>query len=265
MKRKGYKVLKPVHPNAGIAALYRRKLDALVAEMANSYRHWLVARYRANPPIAADAALPARDLERQLSELGRQWARRFDEAAPRLARWFSQSAERRSMRSLDRILRDAGMSVEFKMNPEMRDAFQATVTENVGLIRSIASEYHTQVEGLVMRSVSAGRDLESLTNELQARFGVTRRRAALIARDQNNKATAVFVRVRQKQAGIKKAVWLHSHGGKEPRKTHLANSGKPYDPEKGWYDPDPRVRRNIWPGELINCRCVSRSIVEGFS
>jgi uncharacterized protein with gpF-like domain len=94
---------------------------------------------------------------------------------------------------------------------------------------------------------------------------VTKRRAALIARDQNNKATAVFVRVRQKQAGIKKAMWLHSHGGKEPRKTHLANDGKLYDPQKGWFDPDPKVRRRIWPGELINCRCVSRSVVEGFS
>jgi uncharacterized protein with gpF-like domain len=89
--------------------------------------------------------------------------------------------------------------------------------------------------------------------------------AALIARDQNNKATAVFVRVRQKQAGITKAMWLHSHGGKEPRKTHLANDGKLYDPAKGWFDPDPKVRRHIYPGELINCRCSSITVVPGFS
>lgn len=264
MKRPKPKVLRPVHPNVGIGAAYRRRIDALVDEMANSYRHWLVARYRANPPIATDA-LPARDLEKQLSELGRQWAKRFDEAAPKLARWFAQSAERRSRAALDKILRDAGVSVRFQMNAEMRDAYQATLSENVGLIRSIPQQYHTQIEGMVMRSVSAGRDLSDLTSELQARFGVTRRRAALIARDQNNKATAVFVRVRQKQAGITKAMWLHSHGGKEPRKTHLANDGKLYDPSRGWYDPDPKVRRHIWPGELINCRCVSRSVVEGFT
>lgn len=264
MKRPKPKILRPVHPNVGIGAAYRRRIDALVAEMANSYRHWLVARYRANPPIATDA-LPARDLEKQLSELGRQWAKRFDEAAPKLARWFAQSAERRSRAALDKILRDAGISVRFQMNAEMRDAYQATLSENVGLIRSIPQQYHTQVEGMVMRSVSAGRDLSELTDDLQARFGVTRRRAALIARDQNNKATAVFVRVRQKQAGITKAVWLHSHGGKEPRKTHLANDGRLYDPAKGWFDPDPKVRRRIWPGTEINCRCVSKSIVEGFS
>lgn len=265
MKKPKRKVLRPVHPNAGTAAIYRRRIDALVAEMADSYAYWLKARYRANPPIAADAALPARDLERQLSELGRQWAKRFDEAAPRLARWFAQSTERRSRAVLDKILRDAGISVKFQMNAEMRDAYQATLSENVGLIKSIPQQYHTQVEGLVMRSVSAGRDLSELTSELQARFGVTKRRAALIARDQNNKATAVFVRVRQKQAGITKAIWLHSHGGKEPRKTHLANDGKTYDVEKGWFDPDPGVRRRIWPGSEINCRCVSRAVVEGFS
>lgn len=247
------RVLRPVHPNAGTAAIYRRRLDALTREMADSYAYWLKARYRANPPIATDAALPARDLERQLSELGKQWAKRFDDAAPRLAKWFTQSTEKRSQAMLAKILRDAGISVKFQMNAEMRDAYQATLTENVGLIKSIAQQYHTQVEGLVMRSVSAGRDLSALSKELEARFGVTKRRAALIARDQNNKATAVFVRVRQKQAGITKAVWLHSHGGKEPRKTHLANDGKTYDPAKGWHDPDPKVNRRIWPGELINC------------
>jgi uncharacterized protein with gpF-like domain len=74
-----------------------------------------------------------------------------------------------------------------------------------------------------------------------------------------------MTRARQEEVGITKAVWLHSHGGKTPRKTHWANNGKPYDPAKGWFDPDPKVRKYIWPGTEINCRCVSRSVVKGFS
>lgn len=255
---------RPVHPNVGIQAEYRRKLDALIGEMARSYAYWLKAQYRATPPRLAQDAVPARELEREMSELGKRWQKKFDEAAPKLGHWFSQSTSRRSSAALQKILADAGMSVKFQLTPTMRDAYAATAAENVGLIRSIAQKYHGEVQGLVMRSVSTGRDLAGLTDELQARFGVTRNRAALIARDQNNKSTAVFVRVRQQELGLK-ATWLHSHGGKEPRKTHLANTGKVYDPAKGWFDPDPRVRRHIWPGELINCRCVSRSIVKGFS
>lgn len=262
---KGDKVLRPVHPNAGIAADYLRRLDRLVDEMARSYEYWLRAQYRETPPAIAQDAVPARELERQLSLLGKRWQEKFDEAAPRLAHWFAKSTSSRSSLALKSILKDAGITVQFQMSKPMRDVFHATVAENVGLIKSISSEYHSQVQGAVMRSVAVGRDLGTLTKELQHRHGISARRAGLIARDQNNKATAVMTRARQEEVGITKAVWLHSHGGKTPRPTHIANTGKPYDPAKGWFDPDPKVRRFIWPGELINCRCVSRSIVKGFS
>ena len=46
---------------------------------------------------------------------------------------------------------------------------------------------------------------------------------------------------------------MHSHAGKTVRKTHYANDGKRYNVAEGWFDPDPKVSRRIWPGELINC------------
>lgn len=262
---KADRVLRPVHPNAGIAADYRRRLAALVREMSDSYARFLKAQYRRTPPAMAQDASPAEELRRELRKLGARWEKRFDEASAKLARWFARSASKRSEDALRKILRDAGISVRFTMTPAMRDVLDATVADNVSLIKSIAGEYHTQVEGLVMRSVAAGRDLGHLTGELEHRFGVTRRRAALIASTQNNMATASMTRARQGEAGIEWAVWLHSHGGKEPRPTHLANSGKRYKVAEGWFDPDPKVKRRIWPGELINCRCVSRPVVKGFS
>lgn len=262
--RKHEKALPPVHPNAGIEAMYHRKLAALVDEMARSYAYWVKAQYRETPPVLAQDAAPAKELQRELSLVGKRWQKRIDEMAPRLATWFADSTSRRSTAALKRILKEGGMSVDFKMTAPMLDAYAATLQENVSLIKSIGSQYHTEIEGLVMRSVSAGRDLADLTKELEHRYGVTRRRAALIALDQNNKATSTFVKVRQVNLGLM-ATWLHSHGGKEPRPTHVANSGKVYDPAKGWFDPDPKVRRRIWPGELIKCRCVSRTVVKGFS
>jgi uncharacterized protein with gpF-like domain len=257
-----YKPLKPVHPNAGIAAEYRARLSRLIYEMHCSYVWWLKAQYRETPPEMAQDATPARELERELSLLGKRWQKKIDEAAPKLAEWFAKSNSRRSQASLQKILRDGGLSVEFKMTAPMRDVMHASLAENVALIKSIPSQYHTQVEGIVMRSVTAGRDLASMTKELQERFPIARKRAEFIALDQNNKLTAAFVRVRQQEFGLK-AKWLHSAGGKEPRPTHVANSGKLYDPEKGWLDP--AINRRIWPGSEINCRCVSVSVVKGFS
>ena len=131
------RVLRPIHPNAGIRASYRRKLDSLIRDMQDSYVYWLRAQFRETPPRMAQDATPA-----------------------------------------------------------MRDIIDATVTANVSLIKSIASEYHTEVEGLVMRSVTAGRDLSFLTDELEKRYGITRRRAANIALSQNNLATSALRRAR---------------------------------------------------------------------
>jgi hypothetical protein len=39
--------------------------------------------------------------------------------------------------------------------------------------------------------------------------------------------------------------------------------GKKYDVEKGMYDP--AVGKFVFPGELPNCRCLSRSVIPGLS
>lgn len=264
-KRKGEIVLRPVHPNAGIEAEYRRKLLKLVDEMNRSVLYWLKAAYRANPPELAQDETPAIALRNALRKMTRQWQRNFDQAADDLARWFAQSAGSRSTAALRSILKRGGWTVEFKLTPAVRDILQATVAENVSLIKSIPAQYLTQVEGAVMRSVTAGRDLASLTEELESQHGITRRRAAFIARSQNNMATAAITRARQVDLGITEAIWMHSGGGKHPRPSHL-KAGREhtrYPVAEGWYDP--AVKKRIWPGELPNCRCVARAVVKGVS
>jgi Phage Mu protein F like protein len=270
--KNGEIILRPVHPNVGIASGYRKKIEKLVAEMADSFDYWLKASYKKNEPIIAQDATPARELQDAIEKLARQWQHRFDEAAPELARYFAKSAYRRNTDELMAILKRGGFTVQFKMTPAMRDIFRATVEANVQLIKSIPSEYLTQVQGSVMRSVQTGRDLGALAKDLEDHYGVSKRRAAFIARSQNNLATSSMTAARQVEVGVKKATWLHSHGGKEPRRTHVANSGKPYDPAKGWYDPEAYKLRGggfrgewILPGQLPNCRCVSASIIKGFS
>ena len=276
------RTLRPVHPNAGIEAAYRKRLDVLIAEMNRSLVHWLSAAYRANEPeMAQDAPpdaggheprpeqprrrSPAMAMRYRMRRLTRQWQTRFDEAAPDLAKYFATAAAQRSDATLKSILKKAGFTVQFKLTRTANDVLQATIAENVALIKSIASQHLTQVEGAVMRSVQAGRDLATLAGELEHQYGVTRRRAAFIARDQNNKATATIQRVRQVELGITEAIWVHSGGGREPRPTHLkaGRDRQRYEISKGWLDP--AVGKLILPGELPNCRCVARAVVPGFS
>lgn len=277
------KTLRPVLPNAGVEAEYKKKLDALIREMHCSLIYWLSAAYKANKPeIAQDAPpgpdaggyepqpepkrqSPATAMRDRMRRLTRQWQARFDKAAPELAKHFATAAAQRSDASMKSILKKAGFTVEFKLSRAVNDVLQATVAENVSLIKSIAAHHLTQVEGAVMRSVQTGRDLSALTDELEQQYGVTRRRAARISLDQNNKATANIARVRQVELGITEAIWVHSGGGKEPRPTHLkaGRDRQRYNIREGWFDP--AVGKYILPGELVNCRCVARSVVPGFS
>lgn len=256
------KAIAAVRPNVGLEAAFRRRLEALLDEMHRSLLYWLRAAYRDNPPRMAEDS-PATDMAAAMRILSRRWTSRFDQGAKELAGYFAKKMSQRSDAQLKAILKRSGIAVKFQMTPAMKDVLDATIGEQVGLIKSIAAQHLGQVEQLVMSSVQQGRNLKTLTDELQRRYKLTRERAALIARDQNNKATAAMTRARQQELGMKRAIWAHSLGGKHPRPTHIANNGKTYDIAKGWYDP--AIKKRIWPGTEINCRCVSRSIVPGFT
>lgn len=257
---------RPIRPNAGLEALYRKRMTALVDEMAASVEHWVAAAYRANEPraLAIDEA-PADALMRAVRSLAKRWLGRFEAAAPRLADWFAQSARNRSDEALRRILREGGFTVRFKLTAAQRDVMKATVAQNITLIKSIPAQYFDQIEQSVMRSVQVGRDLGGLTKELREHFGVTKRRASFIARSQNNMATAVLARTRQTEVGITHCMWIHSGGGREPRASHVKAGREKivYAVSEGWYDPN--EKKYILPGELPNCRCVSRPLIKGFS
>jgi len=257
------KVISSVQPNAAVKEKYQGKMERLVEEMQRSLVWHLRAGYRANEPavaqLAEDAA-PASALKRIMDRLAKYWQQRFDEAAPRMAAWFATNALERSESQLRSILREAGFSVRFDPTRASTDVFQATLDENVGLIRSIASEHLGDVRGIVMRGIQAGRDAQVITEELQHRYGITYRRAANIARDQNNKATAAMARTRKMELGLFEADWQHSHGGRQPRPDHVAAHGKRFDIRQGCLISGEYIQ----PGELINCGCTAKSVIPGF-
>ncbi len=255
------KVLPAVHPNEGLQAAYREKLERLVDDMHASLLWWLRSAYRANTPEMAQDESPAMVMRRAMQKLAQRWQGNFDREAPELGKWFAKSSAERTDKSLQSILKRAGFAVKFTMTRAANDIVQATTAENVSLIKSIASQHLTEVEGLVMRSVASGRDLASLTDDLEKRYGITRRRAAFIALNQNDQATSKMERARQTELGIKQAKWVHSRGAKHPRPSHVAADGTIYNVDEGCFIDG----EFIWPKQKIGCGCLSRAIIPGFS
>jgi len=259
------KTFTPIRPAAPTRIRYQKDLDRMIDDMVRSVNFWLRAAYRSDTPetvaLAQDASA-ANVLQSAFDKLAARWLRRFDELAPKLADRFANTHKARVDRGLQADLRNAGFTVKFKPTKAMQDAYGAVVQENVGLIKSIAEQHLQGVQVDLMQSVQNGRDLGYLTEKLEKRTGVTKRRAALIARDQNNKATAVMVRTRALEMGVTKAKWLHSAGGKTPRPEHVRFSGQTYDIATGHDFGD--GEGSVWPGTLINCRCVSVPVIPGF-
>lgn len=261
MKKKKETILAAVRPNLGLEFEYKRRLSYWMEIMHRSVTYWIKVTFRANEPVMATDAVPANELQKAIRRLVKRWRRNFTDAAPELAKWFAKAANKRSDSRLKKILKDAGFTVEFKMTPAQRDVLNATVHANVSLIKSIPTQYLNQVEGIVMRSVQTGGTMGQLAKELEKNYGVTKRRAALIARDQNTKATSSLNRARQMELGFTHAVWQHSHAGNKPRPTHVKMNGKKFDLKKGMWDA--HEKQFVHPGQLINCKCSSRTIIPG--
>ena len=259
--------LRPIRANAGIHAEYRRKIQALVREMQESLVFWVRAADNAAESPAMDssdfvrkmARLPAKLMQEAMAKMVRKWMTRFDDAAPKMAAWFLRQQKTYTDGTMQKILKDSGISVPMTMTPAMQNVIVGSIAENVALIKSIGSQHLTQVESLVMRATLAGRDIGPLAKDLERQYGVTQRRAAFIARDQANKVTSQLAVARQQSLGITEGEWRHSGAGAHPRLTHQKASGQIFNLSKGMF------LDGKWtlPGIEPNCRCSWRPIIPG--
>ncbi len=263
------KYARPTFPNSGVEAWYRDQLQGLVRAMAQDMLDRVRRAYRDAPTIATDAPTsrkrptPAILLGRALDKWGGLWTHRVNKAAVKIATNFASKNKRATEVAMMAALKDAGFTVKFKADKLTRNAVDAVIGENVGLIRSIPQRYLSDVEVAVFQNTMGGGDLATLADQLQEKYGIAHRRAALIARDQNHKAKAAIERAQRLEAGITRSRWKHSHAGKDPRPSHVAMDGKLYDIEKGMWDKDEEAY--IWPGVLINCRCSDEPQIPGFN
>lgn len=259
--------LRPVRPPVAIEQEYHRKIKKLVKEMDKSLYWWLRAEYRkaeGEITTASDGALG--DMQTKMRQLTRQWEKKYSETARQMAKWFAGEIQGYETRNLQNQFKKAdlaslGFDLKFSYHSRRERAiFNSIVEQNVNLIKSIASQHLTQVKGVVLRGIETGHDLGRMTEDLRGTFGVTERRAAMIARDQTAKASNNLSRQRLLDYGVTKGKWLHTSSGKTYRDSHVEMDGEIYDIEQGCYDPD--YGDYIQPGELVNCHCVCIPVID---
>lgn len=256
----------PLNPPDVVEAKFRAELDRMVERMQRVTVRELDKLYRSPeaPTVAMDASFSSM-AARLVRELTKRFTALFVDRAGGLAKAWAEGISRQSAVGLGQSLKDVSGGVTLKtdvISGAVADVVKASIKQNVALIKSIPREYFLEIEGEVMRSIQTGRGMADLQPFLEKRYGITKRRAALIARDQTSKATAAINRARMQGLGVKKFKWLHSMGGKEPRPLHKnVLNGNVYS----FDDPpviDERTGERGYPGALINCRCRMIPVIE---
>ena len=230
----------------GVFALYKPLLAAAAGLIASARGERMDAgegrRVRDIVAHAREAA--AKTIKREDIE---DLARKFAERTSTYQR-IQLSRQVHAALGADPVLRDRDLAA----------ASEHFVHENAALITSIPDELHGDVESMVQRAIGSATPSPKLAKHIEERFGVSRRKARFIARDQISKHQGKLNRARQKELGVNKFVW-RSVGDERVRDWHRDElDGNTYHWDKPPLSEDGEP---IIPGEDYQCRCSAEPLL----
>lgn len=227
---------------------YNRKLQQIVKLVRADIQSEIVPVIKQSvPEYVADSwsdlitAALQRLVTRWTSPFARQQARE-------IAGTFVTDASTRAMR------RTVGIDL-YGGNDQLIDYLKAAADQNAALITSIPAQYLEQVSNIVVGNMRSGMRPSYIEQQLVKQFGVTTRRAKLIARDQTSKIQGEITRIRQVNSGIKYFRWLTAHD-ERVRPSHVAVGNRDVGYGKGvfkWDDLPVVDGVPTFPGQPINC------------
>jgi SPP1 gp7 family putative phage head morphogenesis protein len=160
----------------------------------------------------------------------------------------------------------------FQDEPWLETQLELFANQNSQLITNMTTNEIERVSGIVQRALQEGSSLESITDNIEKSFGITRRHAKLIARDQTTKLNGSLTKLRQQEIGVTQYRWETSND-ERVRADHRVMQGKICR----WDDPTVYLnektgkweKRSTIGGTLVhtsqdvNCRCQPIAILEG--
>ena len=142
------------------------------------------------------------------------------------------------------------------------------VGENAQMIKSIPSDAMREMQDIVLNGYREGKLLRDIQNEIQDAYGVNKRKAQMLARDQIATLNAQIAQAQQRDAGIQRYRWSTSHDARV-RDCHKALDGKVFSwdsPPEMWYETKKNGKvmtgRRCHPGCDFACRCVAIPIFD---
>lgn len=258
--RKRRRPVPPARQPSAPRIAYLRGLLQMVGEVHAHLRRDLLPAVR--PIIEAHNALRPDAMELRLDATGSRTAAEMKRIRKELERVIPERrisllAEQNALRVAEHSRKELNRQVRTVANIDvyadptvLAEHVEAFVEDNVRLVKGLMSRELDDLEGIVLRGARAGLRYEEIADDIVEKFGVTKRRAALIARDQVTTLNAELTRIRQQQVGIEQYTWS-TVKDERVRKSHRALEGT----TQRWDSPPTVDGEKAHPGQPINCRC----------
>lgn len=171
-------------------------------------------------------------------------------------------------RTIDDINKDwertiSKVAVAPQISPLAKETIAASWAENLDLyIQKWTDEEIFSLRQTVQANSMRGGRAENLERQIMADYGVSRRKAKFLARQETSLLMSKFQQVRYADVGVSKYKWSTA-GDERTRPDHKRLNGKIFDFAKPPVtDTKTGARNNA--GEDFNCRCIAIPIFEGF-
>lgn len=156
--------------------------------------------------------------------------------------------------------------------PWLETQLELFANQNAQLITNMTSNEIERVSGYIQRALQEGSSYGSVVKNIEKSFGITRRHAKLIARDQTTKLNGSLTKLRQQELNIT-LYWWQTSGDERVRADHRVLDGKlcRWDDPTVYYNTETKkwVKRStiggtlVHPSQDVNCRCVPIPNLEG--
>ncbi|MED4455915.1 minor capsid protein [Metabacillus fastidiosus] len=164
-----------------------------------------------------------------------------------LANTFVSGLNLFNMKNMNDQARVAGVN-PIQHEKWLNDFVKSSVTQNVGYIKSIQSQFHDKIEAIVYEGMKSGTSMKEIREQIMRTGKVSESKAELIAVDQSGSIHGQLTKKRHEEMGVSKFQWLTA-GDSRVRKEHQNYNGKTYDYKNG--------ANGKFPGSDYRCRCVA--------
>ncbi|WKT00522.1 phage head morphogenesis protein [Gallibacterium salpingitidis] len=260
---------KPLKVSASISADYSKAIKRLMRSM---YKDTMIGIEACFTTYAEDSLFPKNgSLVAQLKILISRLLKKYEPVFMLLAKRETDKmlirVDKNASATLKMSLKDVSKDLSVKTDltsSRLREVTQASTQEAVDLIKTIPTNYLSAVQKVVMHSISAnGKGFAELKPFLTKLYKGNERKAELVALDQTHKAYQNIQAEKMKKLGVKKFKWVHSGGGRVPRKLHQDLHGKIFSFDDPPYIGDMYGQKVYGlPGHLPNCRCTMSPVLE---